>query len=59
MIRGLVAKDQDGRILVEYLDVLQIDMTRIAERIMEKAMPQVRPKNVIPITKENKDGTPG
>jgi hypothetical protein len=58
MIPGLVAKDNGGRITIEYMDFVKIDLSRIVECAFDKAFGPAfqRPENVVPIKKEKKDG---
>lgn len=58
MIPGLVAKDTNGRITIEYMDVVTIDLSRIIEHAFDRAFGPAfeRPKNVIPIKKEDSNG---
>lgn len=59
MIPGLVAKDVEGRILIEYHDVLRLDVSAIMEKLFDKVFgPQfVKPDNVIPIAEGKNDQT--
>jgi hypothetical protein len=58
MIEGLVVKENEGKITVEYQDVIKLDLSRVIERIFDKLFGPAfqRPQNVIPITKENTNG---
>lgn len=58
-IDGLTAQQSaDGRVVVKYLDVAQVDVSSIVERLFDKALGSSfkRPQNVIPIKKEDPDG---
>lgn len=59
---GLQVKDSNGRIMVQYMDVFQLDLSALISRIFDHALgPQVVQKsdNVIPIDfKEKENGNP-
>ena len=58
MVEGLTLKeDEAGRITVEYLDVLTLDLSRAMQRLFDKAFGAAyeRPQNVIPFRKETPD----
>lgn len=57
MIPGLVAKDNGNRITVEYQDILTIDLSRLMERLFDRAFgpAYLKETNVIPMKKESED----
>jgi len=58
MVPGLIVKDTEGKITVEYQDVVTLDLSRLIERVFDKLFGPAfqRPGNVIPITKEQTNG---
>lgn len=54
-IEGLVAKDENGRIVIEYLDIARFDLSALMTRAFDKLLkPVEHPDNVIPF-KEKQD----
>ena len=56
-IPGLQVKDSGGRIMVQYMDILQLDLSALMSRMFDRAFgPEaVTRDNVVPINFKEKD----
>lgn len=61
-LQGLQVKDANGRIMVQYMDILQLDLSALISRLFDHALGPIgvqKSDNVIPIDfKEKVDGNP-